>query len=114
MGVGPVRPQNRPDKKQGEGFLGWSVGPQGFACSLRCFLFRFAFACLSPSLFPPNASVVSQLLIVHGLSRDYPIVELCTTGKQPRISGTFQLSLVWNPVFLSSNYCNEKLETDDR
>jgi hypothetical protein len=73
MGVGPVRPQNRPDKKQGEGFLGWSVGVQGFACSLRCFLFRFAFASLSPSpFFPPNASVVSSFqlcMVCRGIIR---------------------------------------------
>jgi len=95
MGVGPVRPQNRPDQKQGEGFLGWSVGAQGFACSLRCFfLVPFCFCFPFPFPFPPKCVCCLQLPIVHGFSRDYPIVELCTTSEQPRISGTFQLSLV--------------------
>jgi hypothetical protein len=83
-----------PIKNRVKGFLGWSVGAQGFARSLRCFLFRFAFASLSPSLFPPKCVCCLQFPIVHDFSRDYPILELCTTSKQARISGTFQLSLV--------------------
>lgn len=99
MGVGPVRPQNRPDKKQGEGFLGWSVGAQGFACSLRCFLFRFAFASLSPFPFSPKCVCCLQLPIVHGLSRDYPIVEFVHDKQATENFRYFSTFSCWNPVF---------------
>lgn len=98
MGVGPVRPQSRPDKRQGEGFLGWSVGAHGFACSLRCSLFRFAFASLSPSLFPLMrllSPASNCAWFVAGLS-DCKVVHDKQATENFRYFSTFSC---WNPVF---------------
>jgi hypothetical protein len=112
MGVGPVRPQNRPDKKQGEGFLGWSVGARGFACSPRCFLFRFAFASLSPSLFPQMrllSPASNCAWFVAGLS-DCRVCARQASNREFQVLFNF---LLLESCLLSSN-CNGKLETDDR
>lgn len=99
MGVGPVRPQNRPDKKQGEGFS-WVECRSTGICSLAplllvplCFCFPF------PIPFPPQMRLLSPVSncawFFAGLS-DSRVVHDKQASENFRYFSTFSCS---NPVF---------------